>query len=223
MSALHSSVIDRDTGRELVEDELSKTEYSDTDLTPLEQIGQWLNDLWNSIVSTALGGNSPWLLLIVLMFLAAIVALIIWRVRRVGLRKTSLPLSAFDPVVATPEPGPWRDSARAAAQRGDMTTAVIDSARAIFAVLSQKQILTLDSASTASELSRTAGGQLPEHRLELERVAEVFNDLLFGEDAKRIVDDRATPSELNGVYSDFLALDATLSALAPQHRAPVTL
>lgn len=216
MSLLSSSVIDRDTGRKWVEHELSKTEYSDTDLTPLEQLGQWLSDIWNAIVSGALQGNSPWLILIVVVALAAIVGLIIWRVRRVGLRKTTLPLSAFDPVVASPEPGPWRDSARAAAQRGDMRSAVIDSARAIFAVLSQKHIVTLDSASTASELSRTAGGALPEHRLELARVAEVFNDLLFGEDSAR-----TSTASLPATYTEFLALDEALSALSPRHRSAV--
>ncbi|MDN5806038.1 MAG: DUF4129 domain-containing protein [Brevibacterium sp.] len=216
MSALLSSAIDRETGREWVEHELSRQEYSDTDLTPLEQLGQWLNDMWDSIVSGALQSNSPWLILIVVVALAAIVALVIWRVRRVGLGKTSLPLSAFDPVVASPEPGPWRDSARAAAERGDMASAVIDSARAIFAVLSQKQIVTLDSASTASELSRTAGDELPEHRRDLTRVARVFNDLLFGEGPAE-----ASAAALNATYGEFLALDETLSALTPRQRSAV--
>lgn len=216
MSILSSSPIDRETGRELVEDELSKNEYSNTDLTPLEQLGQWLSSIWDSLVSTALDGNSPWLLLIVVAALAAIIALIIWRVRRVGLKKTSLPLSAFDPVVASPQPGPWRDSARAAAERGDMRTAVIDSARAIFAVLSQKQIVTLDSASTASELSRTAGEHLPEHRRELARVANVFNDLLFGEER-----DRTSNDSLQTTYGEFQALDGRLSALSPRQRSAV--
>lgn len=216
MSMLGSSTIDRETGREWVEGELSKKEYSDTDLTPLEQLGQWLSNIWDSIVSSALQGNSPWLILIVVVALAAIVGLIIWRVRRVGLRKTSLPLSAFDPVVASPEPGPWRDSALAAAERGDMMTAVIDSARAIFAVLSQKQIITLDSASTASELSRTAGGKLPEHRQELARVANVFNDLLFG-----AAPAQTSTASLHATYSEFLALDESLSALTPRRRSAV--
>ena len=212
MSMSAHSVIDRGTGREWVEHELSKKEYSDTDLTPLEQLGQWLNSIWNSIVSQALSSNSPWLILIVIVALAAIVGLIIWRVRRLGLQRASLPLSAFDPVVTTPEPGPWRDSARAAAARGDMTNAVIDSSRAIFAVLSQKQIVTLDSASTASELSRTAGAELPAHRQELVRVATVFNDLVFGE-----VPARASTASLQTTYAQLLALDETLSALAPRH------
>lgn len=212
MSILGNSVIDRDTGREWVEDELSKKEYSDTDLTPLEQLGHWLSGLWDSIVSQALSSNSPWLLLLVFVGLAAIVGFIIWRVRRVGLQKASLPISAFDPVLASPEPGPWRDSARAAAERGDMTRAVIDSSRAIFAVLSQKHIVTLDSASTASELGRRAGAELPAHRQELARVATVFNDLVFGE-----VPARTSAASLPATYAQLLALDETLSALAPRH------
>ncbi|WP_231446653.1 hypothetical protein [Brevibacterium zhoupengii] len=216
MSLLSSSPIDRETGRQWVEHELSKDEYSSTDLTPLEQLGQWLSRIWDSIISTALDGNSPWLLLIVVVALAAIIALIIWRVGRVGLKKTSLPLSAFDPVVASPQPGPWRDSAQAAAERGDMRTAVIDSARAIFAVLSQKQIVTLDSASTASELSRTAGEQLPEQRRELARVANVFNDLLFGEDPARTSTD-----SLQATYNEFRALDGRLSSLSLRQQSAV--
>lgn len=222
MSMLLSSTIDRETGRDWVEHELSKKEYSDTDLTPLEQIGQWLSNIWDSIVSGALNSNSPWLILIVVVALAAIVWLIIWRIRRVGLRKTTLPLSAFDPVVASPEPGPWRDSARAAAERGDMKTAVIDSARAIFAVLSQKHIVTLDSASTASELSRTAGNEVPEHRRQLTRVAEVFNDLLFGDTADGTSPTSSPPISLPATYREFLALDESLSALSPRQQSAVT-
>ena len=216
MSPLSVAVIDRSTGREWVERELSKSEYSANDLTPLEQLGQWLDGVWSSLVSAALRGNSPWLLLIVVVALAAIVALIIWRVRRSGLKKTSVPLSAFDPVVATPEPGPWRDSARRAAETGDMHTAVIDSARAIFAVLSQKRIVTLDSASTASELGRTAGEELPDHRRQLTRVATVFNDLLFGEDSAR-----SSTATMAATYAEFLAFDDTLSVLTPRHQSAV--
>src|SRR5699024_5942889 len=43
--------IDRDTGREWVENELSKQEYSAADLTPLEQIGRWISSLWDSLVN----------------------------------------------------------------------------------------------------------------------------------------------------------------------------
>ena len=224
-TVMAGSTVDRRTGREWVERELKKDEYSANDLTPLEQLGQWMSNLWDSILGGALRANSPWLILIVLVVLAAIVALMIWRVRRIGLKKTGVPLSAFDPVVNSPEPGPWRDSARAAAARGDLRTAVIDSARAIFAVLSQKQIVTLDSASTASELVRTAGHELPEFRRELTRVATVFNDLLFGEDLQESPDQDAphpSSAELAGTYAEFLAFDERLSSLAPRHHFAVT-
>lgn len=224
-AVMADSVVDRETGREWVERELAKDEYSANDLTPLEQLGQWMSNLWDSIVSGALRANSPWLILIVLVALAAIIALIIWRVRRVGLKKTGVPLSAFDPVVNTPEPGPWRDSARDAAARGDLRAAVIDSARAIFAVLSQKQIVTLDSASTASELVRKAGDELPEHRRELTRVATIFNALLFGEDLDENLSQdaaRSSTAELSATYAELLAFDESLSSLAPRHRSAVT-
>lgn len=239
MNLLLNSVVDRGTGREWVDEELSKQEYSDNDLTPLEQLGQWLNDVWNAVISGALKANSPWLIIIVVVVVAAIVALIVWRVRRVGLNRASVPLSAFDPVVASPEPGPWRNSARAAADHGDMATAVIDSARAIFAVLDQKHIVTLDSASTATELGRTAGGELPEHRRQLTRVVSIFNDLLFGDghDAstgtqRRLDADPAgtspagpagsSPHALSAIYTEFLAFDETLSAQSARHRSAVT-
>jgi len=170
--------VDRDTGREWVENELSKQEYSAADLTPLEQIGRWISSLWDSLVNAALRSNSPWLLLLVALALAAIIALVVWRVRRAGLRRTGLPLSAFDPVVSQPEPGPWREAAARAAQAGNYRAAVIDASRAIFAVLSVKRIISLESSATASELAREAESALPDHAAAVHSVAEVFNDLL---------------------------------------------
>jgi hypothetical protein len=129
-------------------------------LTPLEQIGRWISDLWDSLIRSALGANSPWLLVLVMLVLAAIIALIVWRVRRVGLRRTGVPLSAFDPVVSLPEPGPWRESAARAARAGNYKAAVIDQSRAIFAVLSVKQIVSLESSATATEIARDAEAAL---------------------------------------------------------------
>lgn len=218
------AVIDRDTGREWVERELSKSEYSENDLTPLEQIGRWLEGVWESLLGAALRGNSPWLLLLVVIAAAGIIALIVWRVRRVGLRRTRVPLAAFDPVVAVPEPDPWRRSAATAAAAGDFRTAVIDQARAIFALLSLRQIVSLDSSSTASELARTAGADLPEHARELQWVADSFNELLFGEETDDAASagtttpqHRLTPAT-SASYSRLLDLDRVLSAVPAARR-----
>ena len=213
-----SANIDRDTGREWVEHELSKPEYAANDLTPLERIGRWLSSLWDSLVHAALGANSPWLLIVVVLGLAAIVAFIVWRVRRAGFRRVGVPLAAFDPVVSQPEPGPWRESAARAAQAGDFETAVIDESRAIFAILSVKQIVSLESSATASEIARSAEAALPEHGSAVHGVAEVFNDLRYGEatEAKTRAD-----RSLGEVYADLCALDRTLSALPVRREAAV--
>lgn len=205
-----SMAIDRDTGREWVENELSKQEYSATDLTPLEQIGRWISSVWDSLVNAALRSNSPWLLLVVALALAAIIALIVWRIRRTGLRRTGLPLSAFDPVVSLPEPGPWRESAARAAQAGNHRAAVIDASRAIFAVLSVKRIISLESSATASELARDAESALPDHAAAVHSVAEVFNDLLYGD--RRGGRGRAD-QDLPEIYARLCELDRTLSSL----------
>ncbi|GAA1501986.1 DUF4129 domain-containing protein [Brevibacterium permense] len=213
-----SANIDRDTGREWVEHELSKPEYAANDLTPLERIGRWLSSLWDSLVNAALGANSPWLLIVVVLGLAAIIALIVWRVRRAGFRRVGVPLSAFDPVVSQPEPGPWRESAARAAQAGDFETAVIDESRAIFAVLSVKQIVSLESSATASEIARSAEAALPEHGPAVHGVAEVFNDLRYGEEsAAKTRADRS----LGEVYADLCTLDRALSALPVRREAAV--
>ncbi len=138
-----------------------RDEYSATDLTPLERLGRWVDDMLSGLVSAALSGNSPWLLLLVVLALATIVVLIVWRVRRLGLRRVQVPVSAFDAVVAAPRPRPWRQSAQAATDRGDLRTAVADQARAIFAVLAARGVVDLDDAATASELARTAGRAVP--------------------------------------------------------------
>jgi hypothetical protein len=205
-----SMAIDRDTGREWVEKELSKQEYSATDLTPLEQIGRWISSLWDSLVNAALRSNSPWLLLLVALALAAIIALIVWRVRRAGLRRTGLPLSAFDPVVSQPEPGPWRESAARAAQAGNYRAAVIDASRAIFAVLSVKQVISLESSATASELAREAESALPDHAAAVHSVAEVFNDLLYGD---RLGGRERPDRDLPEIYASLCQTDRTLSSL----------
>lgn len=206
------AAIDRRTGREWVEHELSKQEYSENDLTPLEQIGRWISDLWDSLLGAALRSNSPWLLLLVVLALAVIIALVIWRVRRVGLRRTGVPLSAFDPVVSLPEPGPWRERAARAAAQGDFTSAVIDESRAIFAVLSVKQIVALQSSVTASEIAHDAEAALPDHATAVHDVAEVFNDLLFGDETDRPARDLPT------VYENMCTLDRTLNALPSDRR-----
>jgi hypothetical protein len=215
-SGIQSSAasIDRGTGRSWVEHELSKKEYAENDLTPLEQIGRWISDLWDSLIRSALGANSPWLLVLVMLVLAAIIALIVWRVRRVGLRRTGVPLSAFDPVVSLPEPGPWRESAARAARAGNYKAAVIDQSRAIFAVLSVKQIVSLESSATATEIARDAEAALPEHAGAVGEVAEVFNDLLFGDEN----DDEASESansrhDLQSFYADLCTLDQRLETL----------
>src|SRR5699024_10682835 len=97
--------IDRDTGREWVENELSKQEISAADLTPLEQIGRISSSIEESLGNADIRSNSPWLLLLVTLAQSAIIALVVSRVRRAGPRRTGLQLSAFDPVVSQPEPG----------------------------------------------------------------------------------------------------------------------
>ena len=207
---ISSASVDRDTGREWVEHELTKSEYAANDLTPLEQIGQWLSSLWDSLVRTALGANSPWLLVFVVLGLAAIIALIVWRVRRAGFRRVGIPLSAFDPVVSQPEPGPWREAAARAAQAGNYRAAVIDASRAIFAVLSVKRIISLESSATASELAREAESALPDHAAAVHSVAEVFNDLLYGD---RLGGRERPDRDLPAIYARLCEMDRTLSSL----------
>ncbi|QPS32394.1 DUF4129 domain-containing protein [Brevibacterium casei] len=208
-AVLAAAPVDRDTGRRWLEEELRRDEYSATDLTPLERLGRWVDDVLSGLVSAAFSGNSPWLLLLVVLALAAIVVLIVWRVRRLGLRRVQVPVSAFDAVVAAPQPQPWRQSAQAAADRGDLRTAVADQARAIFAVLALRGVVDLDDAATSSELARTAGRAVPSRAEDLDRVAEVFNDLVFGEESAP----QRSDDELRALFAQFVSLDADLSRL----------
>lgn len=214
---LASGTVDRGTGRAWVDRELSKAEYSANDLTPLEQLGRWFDSVLTGILSAAMRGNTPWLLLLVLLAVIAVAALIVWRVRRLGLRRARLPLADFDAVVALPHPQPWRESARAAAERGDLRTAVIDQSRAVFAVLAQARVIDLGAAATAAEIARTAGREVPAHAADLTRVAEVFNDLVFGRGS---APDRSEEA-LRGLYTDFLRLDEELASLPTRERAEV--
>lgn len=196
-------MIDRDTGRRLIEHELSRSEYAENDLTPLEQLGRWIEDTINSLISGALDARSAWWLLAVALVIAAIVVLIVWRVRRAGLRRAGVALPAFDPVLAVPDPQQWRASAAAAAVAGDYHRAVLDQARAIFALLCVRGLVGLDSATTASELAAAAGAGLPDERSRLTRVAAAFDAAAYGDPSP--TDDSA------GVYAELLDHDAALT------------
>src|SRR5699024_6110436 len=122
-----------------------------------------------------------------------------------GLRRTGLPLSAFDPVVSQPEPGPWREAAARAAQAGNYRAAVSDASRAIFAVLSVERTISLESSATASELGRDAGTGRPDHA-----VAEVSNDLRYGD---RLGGRERPDRDLPAIYARLCEMDRTLSSL----------
>ena len=209
--------VDRQTGRDWVERELSKSEYAENDLTPLEQLGRWLSSIIDSLLNATLRSNSPWWLLVVIIVAAALIGVIIWRIRRIGLRSAALPSAAFDPVQTLPEPGPWRASAARAAAAGDLRAAVIDQARAIFAVLGAEHIVALDSAATAAEIAAEAGRILPEHARELTRVATVFDDLVFGSA------DVDPDIDLAVAYERFASFDRTLSSQSEAEREAAAL
>lgn len=204
--------VDRDTGRRLIEEELSKQEYSASDLTPLERIGQWLNDLLGSIINGALAANSPWLIILVVVAVAALIALIVWRVRRAGLKRTRIPTPQMPAFIVTDDPVRWRTLAGEAAAHGDLRGAVTNQARAIFAVLAEAGYVPADSALTAHEIGELATTNLPTESARLRLVSRTFEDLTFGR----------VPDPGPEIYREFLAIDEHLSHLPRRSRAAET-
>src|SRR5699024_6799193 len=127
-----------------------------------------------------------------------------------GLRRTGPPLSAFDPGVSQPAPRPWRESAARAAPAGNYRAAVLDASRALFAAPAVTRAIPVESSATASELAREAESALPDHAAAVHSVAEVFNDLLYGD---RLGGRERPDRDLPEIYASLCQTDRTLSSL----------
>lgn len=195
----------RDEAREWASDELSKQEYQEADLTLLQRLGRAISDALDRLFSSATGVESPWLVIPVILVVLALIALIVWRVRRGSGGSLSDPRRSVSLLVPGLDPQEMRARAAVAARARDWNLAVQESVRALLADLDQAGAIEIGAASTASELTRAAAAARPAEAPDLRAAGTLFDSVTFGEGSAAESDYRwitALDERLHTVGSD---------------------
>ncbi len=175
---LHPS---RDEARKWATHELSDPDYGNSDVTFFGRIGRAVSQFFSELLAPLSDVNSPWLLVALLIVIAAVVALIVWRVRSGSGSALDPQLFARPVIEKGADPGALRASARAAAARSEWRRAVQDQLRAVMAQLAQRGEIDISAASTAAELAAAAGAARPAAAAELGAAGALFDAVTFGE------------------------------------------
>ncbi|QKE85603.1 DUF4129 domain-containing protein [Arthrobacter sp. NEB 688] len=187
--------------RRWLEEELTASRYH-AQPSLLERLNELLDRLLNARPEGGLPGVA---VPIAIGLVVAVLALVLWRVLRRDIGRTadggtSRALDVPDVPAAT-----LRASARAALQRGDLDTAVLDAVRAIARAGVERVVLDDAPGRTAHEVSQLLAVAFPlEHRA-LAEAADAFDAVRYG-------DRRATPEQARAVVD----LDGRLAAARPE-------
>ena len=124
--------------------------------------------------------QSPWFIIGVILFTAAVVGFVIWRIRRGTDDDFSKQLFQMDAEFSGVEPCVFRKLAHEAAENGDWADAAANQIRAVFAELNKKRIIDVEAASTAAELAAAASAAVPAMSDKLNQAASLFDRIVFG-------------------------------------------
>lgn len=188
--------IDRGTGRDWAERELSDPAYRDADVTPLARLGRAIRDFLERLWAPFDGLSSPWLVLLVVLALGLLVFLVVRRLRRGAGGGLDRELFTAAPLSAPADPHALRRSAETHASAGRFGAAVQDRFRAIMADLDAHGRIDVRTASTAHELAADAGLAVPEAAPGLSSAAAVFDEVTFA-DVPGTAETYATLTELD--------------------------
>ncbi len=160
--------------------ELSKAIYHrQRDPLPVravKAVGHWLTSVLSHVGTGSAGGG---LALAVLVILAVVVAVVVWR--RVGpLRRSASAPGAVLPTDRILSAAEHRALAGAAADRGDHETAVLEQMRAVVRALEERGVIEPRAGRTAIEVAREAGRGMPSASPVLDAAAGTFNDVVYG-------------------------------------------
>jgi hypothetical protein len=167
----------RSEGRRLLEDELSKPRYA-VEPSLWDRFREWLLGLFE----TSGPGLPPWVLGVVLLVVAAVIALVAAvllrpeaRARRTGTGGEVLDERGLDGTA-------YRHRAHSAAREGDWDTVVLDSYRAIVASAVERTILDEQPGRTAHEASLELSRAFPTEERALRVGADRFDAVRYGHD-----------------------------------------
>jgi hypothetical protein len=164
------------TARDWLRDELSRREYQPS---LSERFWHWVQDLFDKVrdASVGAGGFNPFVALLLLALLVALVVFVLSRLRAnptggayAGGVFTAERMSAVD----------HRGLAERAMARGDWDTTVVESMRALAAGLFERGLVVEESGATAHEISATAAQSFPSESGRLDRAAASFDETRYG-------------------------------------------
>jgi hypothetical protein len=116
------------------------------------------------------------------LLLAALLALLVWAVRRAGGPFVRGREATASVVGGAARSAAWhRSAADAAAAAGDLRTAVLERFRAVARELEERAVLAEQPGRTAGEAARAAAGRLPGLGERLAAGARIFDDVRYGD------------------------------------------
>ncbi|WP_369798490.1 DUF4129 domain-containing protein [Mycobacterium sp. URHB0044] len=170
--------IDRDAAHDAAQRELSKPIYPKASL--LDRLTDWLDELLFKLLTEAASVPGGWFTLTVLFLLVAVAVVVAVRVARRTMRTNrGRDAALFGAHELTSDE--HRATAEQLAAQGNWSAAIRHRLRAVARHLEETAVLNPIPGRTATELARDAGAALPDLTDELQRSAEAFNDVTYGE------------------------------------------
>ena len=170
--------IDRDAAHEAAQHELGKPIYPKASLT--ERLMDWIDELLYKLANAGSSVPGGWLTLSVLLILLAIAIVVAFRIARRTMRTSrggTYSLFGEHELSAAEH----RATAEQYAAAGNWSAAIRHRLRAVARQLEESSVLDPIPGRTATELARDAGRAIPNLATELNRAAEAFNDVTYGE------------------------------------------
>ena len=192
--------------REWLEDELRKGIYHEQKGL-LERLWDWLMGLLNT---TGNASFPAWTVLVAVAVGAAVVGLVLWRTLRAE-RSMTGPRRAGVLEGPARTAAEHRTAARAALERGDTETAVLEAYRALARSAVERTLLDDLPGRTAHEVAVALGPVFPASAASLAHAADTFDAVRYGRRAATVESARAV-----------IDLDASLSTTRPVLPDPAT-
>jgi hypothetical protein len=170
--------IDRDAAHEAAQRELGKPMYPKASLT--DRLADWIDELLYRLADAGASLPGGWLTLSVLLILLAIAVVVAVRIARRTMRTNRGGGHALfgDHELSAAE---HRATAEQFAAAANWSAAIRHRLRAVARQLEETAVLDPVPGRTATELARDAGRAIPNLAPELDRAAEAFNDVTYGE------------------------------------------
>lgn len=170
--------VERDEARRLAQQELADPIYED-DPPLFQRILEWILRRLDELAAAAGSAMSGWGALLLLIPIAIIVAIVLWRFGPMARRAAR----GEEPLFGTTKrsAAEYRRAADDAFAAEDWTVSVLERFRAIVVGLEERDILPERAGRTADEAARDAGRLLPGLAERLVAGAVTFDDVRYGE------------------------------------------